>query len=62
MRRPRAPRRDEAYFERVREALDEAMLQNPAVAHLARANPLSKKYRGGLLRAVPSTPKRGHGT
>ncbi len=51
-------RRTEDDYERVREALDEAMLRNPNVAHIVRENPLSKKYREGLLRPVAPTRAR----
>lgn len=40
----------EERLERIREELDEMMLANPNVAHIARESPLSKKYQAGRVR------------
>lgn len=48
-------RRTEEQIEQIREQLDEYMLGNPNVAHIAQADPLSLKYR------KKRPPKKTHG-
>ncbi len=50
--------RDEDYYERVRERLDEALAANPNTAHVVQEAPLSKRHREDPLR-INGTKKPG---
>lgn len=51
--------RDEAYYERIREQLDDFMLTLPTVAHHVREAPLSAKHRNNPLTTRRMAKTRG---
>lgn len=49
---PKERRLTTSDIEAIRERLDEEMLANPAVAHIVREDPLSARYKRGLMRRI----------